>query len=365
MNSTSTKKLSFVLGTAGELIKVFPVLQQATEAGFDWNVLSTGQSGVNFLSQWRDFKLEDSRLHFALESDRDLKSSQQALKWFVKAWRLNRFPFSLSERSWLIVHGDTLSTLVGARWARRYKVKLAHIEAGLRSKSLWSPFPEEINRRCVSRWAHLHLTPDRAGVENLKQVSGEVVCTEGNSMKDALGKALEKPMASLQASDFPKKDFVLANIHRFENLNSRRRWDFIKKCLFQAAREQEVYLVLHPSTYEKIKSENSEEEFKSKGVQLLPRKMFSEFSHLLNDCRYLITDGGSNQEECFYLGKPCLILRDFTERMEGLGENAVLSEFDSHRIEAFLKDPEFYLRPQQNFDYKTSNIILAALRGES
>src|SRR5690606_39042805 len=145
----------------------------------------------------------------------------------------------------------------------------------------------------------------------------------------------------------PQHDFVLANIHRYENLKSETYWEKIKLSLKYAAESYPVYLVVHPSTAKKIQKEKSGDFFKRSGVNLIPRMPFHEFAHWLKACRYLITDGGSNQEECFYLGKPCLIMRKNTERQEGLGENCVLSRFDEATIKAFLEDPSKYKRESQ------------------
>lgn len=351
------QNLLFVLGTAGELIKTLPLILEAQRRGFHWKVLSTGQSGVNFIKQWDAFGLDPSQLIRPIASAEDLKSSQQALRWFIHASMLKKkYLHEVEECGAVIVHGDTLSTLVGAWWAQRSKKKLIHIEAGLRSQSLLSPFPEEINRRLVSRWVDLHFAPDPKSVEHLQmsKVGGEIFETHGNTMKDALGYILD----TSPPDNLPHPSFALANIHRFENLNSTSRWNEIKRCLFKAAEAQPVYLVLHPSTQEKIISESLSDEFSQRGIRLLPRMMFNDFAHWLKACRFLITDGGSNQEECYYLGKPCLILRSQTERLEGLAENCILSKFNTSTADSFLLNPEEFKRSSHEFDLKTSRFIL-------
>jgi UDP-N-acetylglucosamine 2-epimerase (non-hydrolysing) len=260
---------------------------------------------------------------------------------------------------WILVHGDTLSTLVGAIWARRTRRPLAHVEAGLRSKSLFNPFPEEINRRWVSKLAQVHFPPDDWSKENLllAGVKGKIIPTSGNTMGEALNLILQKP----PPPDLPKTDFVLANIHRFENLNSDENWAKIKNTLALASEKFPIYMVMHPSTEKKIREDKSGEIFKNPNFNLISRKPFHEFAHWLKACRYLISDGGSNQEECSYLGKPCLILRHNTERQEGLGASCVLSRFNSEIITDFLKRPEHFLKPPRALATQPSQIILDSL----
>ncbi len=349
------------MGTSGELIKIYPLLVAAEVKGLNWTVYSTGQSGVNFLKQWRQFELPEEKLQFLLRADSDLGSSRQALLWFLKAFFISTSALKahLNPGTEVLVHGDTLSTLLGSFWAKRTGLRLSHVEAGLRSNSLLNPFPEEISRRLVSKLADFHFSPDSWSFENLKKshTRGQIINTQGNTMGEALTLMLKRP----PPANLPRGAFVLANIHRFENLNSEANWKAIEKALTQAAREAPVYMVLHPSTEQKLISENRKDYLTQRGIHLIPRMPFHEFAHWLKACEYLVTDGGSNQEECSYLGKPCLILRHFTERQEGLDANCVLSKFDPELISGFLQNPAQFQRPAQSVEFKPSQIILDSL----
>jgi UDP-N-acetylglucosamine 2-epimerase (non-hydrolysing) len=96
---------------------------------------------------------------------------------------------------------------------------------------------------------------------------------------------------------------------------------------------------LHPPTKKQIEKQGLENELKkNQNIELRPRYDYFEFIKLINNSEFVISDGGSNQEECYYLGKPCLLLRNKTERNEGLGENVVLSKFNDEVIEDFTKN---------------------------
>lgn len=351
--------LNFILGTAAELIKLYPVIRLARESGHKVRLIATGQSRENLLMQFRDFSLPEAELQWLVESHGDLAKSSSALKWFSRAMFASKSRArELMPDGFMIVHGDTLSTLVGARLGRKLGLKVVHIEAGLRSKSLFNPFPEEIDRRLVSRWAEIHMCPDQTAEGNLKRagVRGTIVNTGGNTLMDAV---------RLSGDEIPTaKPFVLVNVHRFENLNSDPRWKAITKCVVQASEKLPVIFVTHPQTRHKLNQDpKTRALLESSRVEIRERMPFSEFIGLLKSSAYLITDGGSNQEECSYLGKPCLILRESTERVEGLDSCCLLSRFDQALIDRFMTNPDaFRSEPLFTMD-SPSQTILSRLQG--
>jgi UDP-N-acetylglucosamine 2-epimerase (non-hydrolysing) len=362
----------FCAGTAGELIKLFPLLREVDQSThLTWRLLFTGQSPVNFWRQWEDFVLDRSMAVSLQNTSKDLQTATQALAWFFRAVitmpkSINRQCMSTLSASpqagdiW-IVHGDTLSTLLGSIWAKRMSGVIAHIEAGLRSKYIFRPFPEEINRRLVSRMASLHFPQDEVARINLvsQSVKGEVISTNGNTLYDALA-----VLGDTNWGDpLPEAPFVIANIHRNENLSNTTRWEYIIETLCLAAQDQPVYLVMHPPTELKLKVDTAAlQRLTNAGVITLPRVTFRRFIQLINKSRYVISDGGSNQEECAYLGKPCLILREESERVEGLTESCLLSEFKTEKIHHFLSSPESYARQKTVFGETPSSVVVRTLQ---
>lgn len=353
--------LNFILGTAAELIKLYPVIRLARESGHKVRLVATGQSRENLLMQFRDFSLPEGELFWLVESHGDLAKSSSALKWFSRAMFASKSRArELMPDGFMIVHGDTLSTLVGARLGRKLGLKVVHVEAGLRSSSLFNPFPEEIDRRLVSRWAEIHMCPDQTAEGNLKRagVSGTIINTGGNTLMDAVRLSGESAESG--------KPFVLVNVHRFENLNSEPRWKAIVDCVVRASEKLPVVFVTHPQTRHKLNQDvKTRALLESSRIEIRERMPFSEFIGLLKASSYLITDGGSNQEECSYLGKPCLILRDATERVEGLETCCLLSRFEPALIERFMSNPNSFRAQPAFTNASPSQTILDRLQGSA
>ena len=366
------KKINSVLlcaGTAGELIKLYPILVRLEEQRAKWRFLFIGQSPVNFWKQWEDFGLPSKKVITLLKTKQDLKTSGQAFYWFIRAIItpvgnirniLNKELGSTDMTEFaVLVHGDTLSTLLGAVLAKRLHVGfIGHVEAGLRSDMLFKPFPEEITRRMVSRIANNHFTQDKLAYNNLtrSKVKGEIVTTEINTLYDALND-VEK---NFPDAVIPQKPYVVANLHRFENLNSKTRWLAMVDTLCEAAKLYSVYFVQHPPAAQKLETDaDAKRRLIDSGVILLPRQPFTTFIRMIQGSLFVISDGGSNQEECAYLGKPCLILRDNTERIEGLdGGSCLLTKFDKNLIEKFLHAPDIYVRAPVNIQESPSKLIV-------
>ena len=356
-------KLWISLGTAAELIKIYPLLHMASKRHIPWVVLSTGQSAVNFWKQWYDFGLPHEQALILQDSTEDLSSSQKAFYWFRRAIMKSKrdlikaLPAVSKDDCW-IVHGDTLSTLVGSRYANMLGVPLAHVEAGLRSSSILSPFPEEITRRMVSRWANWHFAPGdlpaNAITKSRHRAGSHIVNTHHNTLLDTLKIQLQSDIASDVSSGT-----VIVNIHRFENINNPKKWKSIVAIVQRAAKNRRVLFVMHPITAHKFSIDKSSYMLlKEENISFMERQVFTSFIRMLHGADFVISDGGSNQEECHYLGKPCLILRSHTERPEGLGGCCLLSEFSTSKIDKFLENPLVWRRPPVNAIENPSAIIL-------
>ncbi|MEK7356433.1 MAG: UDP-N-acetylglucosamine 2-epimerase, partial [Bdellovibrionota bacterium] len=156
--------------------------------------------------------------------------------------------------------------------------------------------------------------------------------------------------------------YAMVNIHRFENLNSPARWKTIIDTVVRAAEKTKLVFVMHPQTRHKLDGDRETmKRLTHPNIELRDRMPFSEFIGLLKRADYLISDGGSNQEECSYLGKPCLILRERTERTEGLETCCLLTRFEPELIDRFLADPMKYKTAPLAPSESPSSIILNSL----
>lgn len=356
----------FIAGTAAELIKMWPVMQRAERAGSEWRLLFTGQAPVGTLDQWREFQLPDARLTTLIERDADLRVAKEALAWFAKATatplaKLKTLTGAGSSALRIVVQGDTLSTLLGATFGVRLRAPVAHIEAGLRTASLREPFPEEISRRIVSRIGRMHFAPETTSYDALvrERTRGAIILTHGNTQLDALDAARAMP-TDVQ---LPEGEFGLVNIHRFETLISDDRKASVRRTLLRASERHRLQIVNHATTRAWLERETGfVRDMEKNGAAFLPRQPFVRFAAWLTKAAFVICDSGGNQEECEYLGKPCLLMRVHTERpIPSNRRCVVLSAFDAGRIDSFVADPRAYIDAPRELRERPSDIIWNAL----
>ena len=364
--------LWFSCGTAAELIKLFPVLDRAERSARPWFLLFTGQSPKSCRLQWDDFGFDAKKWVPVVERTHDLDNARDAAVWFSTA--LTRGLFRLNKRvedvqqapisrgqTW-VVHGDTLSTLLGAMYGARLGFRVAHIEAGLRSRRLREPFPEELLRTLVGQIATLHFPPEPSGKAHLERehARGTIVVTAGNTQLDAIEAALARPAPA----DLPSGAYGLVNIHRFETLISPERKRKVKATLVKASKRHRLVVVAHETTNAWIRGEpDFLRTLENNGAVWLPRQPFTKFAHWLGRAEFVIADSGGNQQECTHLGTPCLLLRDVTEvRIPPERTNVVLSRFDDALVDDFLRDPAKKRLPHLPLLEPPSDTIWAALQ---
>lgn len=215
---------------------------------------------------------------------------------------------------WVLVYGDTNSTLAGALAASKLHIKLAHVEAGLRSKNM--NMPEEINRIITDRLSNILFCPsdvavDNLALENYRNFDVEIF-NSGDVMYDAAlfyGERAKKPLwfDGLEADE----GFVLATIHRAENTDDPDRLREIILAINEIHQTTPVIIPLHPRTKKVIGT---------LGVELVAVTVdpigYLEMVYLLKHCRFVLSDSGGVQKEAYFFRKTCLILRDETEWTE-------------------------------------------------
>lgn len=326
------------VGTKAQLIKMAPVLRALDQEGLRYDFVLTGQHQETMTDLITAFGLRPPQHHLVGSSEAD--TPRKLLVWLFAVLRRGLRKDSLfanPDYRVCLVHGDTLSTLVGALLAKRHGIPVAHIEAGLRSHNWFHPFPEELTRIAVSKLADIFYCAGTWACNNvdaLRRKGTEVVDIHDNTLLDAVRYATR-----MQADASPEaKPYAIASIHRFENLRTRARLDFILEQIRIAAGYCPIRFVLHPVTRKKLEQSGWMQRLQDEpGIDLIPRMDYVRFLGLLSGARFIITDGGSNQEESAYLGLPCLLMRKHTERQEGIGGNAVLSRYDAKVIRDFLE----------------------------
>jgi UDP-N-acetylglucosamine 2-epimerase (non-hydrolysing) len=246
----------------------------------------------------------------------------------------------------VVTHGDTFTTWLGALMGKMTRTKVLHVESGLRSFNLRKPFPEELNRLITFRLADYYACQNDDAIANLSRHKGTKFNTHGNTQIDTLRFGVEH--ADRAELELPESKFVIATIHRYENIFDRQRFSRIVAELEEIARSVEVLFIRHPATglqLEKLGLASRIAE--NANIRLLPRLEYLPFIKAVQRAEFVVSDGGGNQVELAYLGKPTLIFRDEVEQQEGLGENAVLSRLDPKIIRDFVANYRNYAREPQ------------------
>ena len=250
----------------------------------------------------------------------------------------------------IILYGDTNSTLAGAVAAAKIHVPIVHIEAGLRSFN--KSMPEEINRIVCDHCSTLLFSPTKAGFENLKHegfpIDNEPPYTIDNPKVFHCGDIMydnslhfadiaEGKTDIIQRLKLTNKPFILATIHRDSNTDYSERLSAIFKALIQLSEECQVILPLHPRTNKLLKVNLNEELqkqiFNTPNIKLIPPVSFLEIIALERHAQLVMTDSGGVQKEAYFFQKPCIILRPETEWVEIVETgHAILADADESRI---------------------------------
>ena len=250
----------------------------------------------------------------------------------------------------IVLYGDTNSTLAGAIAAAKIHVPIVHIEAGLRSFN--KAMPEEINRIVCDHCSTLLFSPTLAGVENLKRegfpmdnngpytIDNPKVYHCGDIMYDNslhFANIAEEKTQIISKLGIENKPFILATIHRDSNTDHPERLSAIFSALIQLSQECQIVLPLHPRTAKLLKTNlNSEKQtqiFNSSSISLTPPVSFLEMIALERHAQLVMTDSGGVQKEAYFIKKPCIILRPETEWVEIVETgNAILADADENRI---------------------------------
>lgn len=355
--------IHIALGTKAQLIKTAPLMQMMQSKGIPYNYIFTGQhkKGVDELHDAFSLKKPD----IVLYSGKDIVSLFSMLIWSARLLSKSIFArnriFKGDRSGVVLVHGDTLTTLIGALMGRMAGLKVAHIEAGLRSSDFFHPFPEEITRVLTSYLADYFFCPGHWAIDNLNKRKGIKINTFENTLFDTLQAAVAK-MEDIDVN-IPKEKYCIVSIHRYENLLNKKRLNRIIEIVEDIALSCKVVFVLHPITEKKLNSYGLYGRLRENpAIELRGRYEYFRFIKLVYHSEFLVTDGGGNQEESFYMGKPCLLLRRKTERLEGLNRNVCLSKMDAAAIHSFLKNYRDFIIPVKKTGSSPSDIIVNEIK---
>jgi UDP-N-acetylglucosamine 2-epimerase (non-hydrolysing) len=302
-----------VLGTRPEVIKLAPVVAELRrDPAIDSIVVSTGQHR-EMLGQMLD------QFELVPDVDLDVMRPEQRLSDLTAGLVRGLGETLPSLRpDWVLVQGDTTTTLCGALAAFYEGIDVAHVEAGLRSGDDHSPFPEEANRRLVTRLATLHFCPTERSAWNLRRegVPGELVVVTGNTVIDALHWAVRRARSLAPPIARVRERRILLTLHRRESQGEAIRGACVAVRAIAGRGDTEIVFPVHPNPA--IRDVVLRELGGVEGVHVCEPLGYLPLVQVLDTCDLVLTDSGGLQEEGPALGKPVLVLRDTTERPEAV-----------------------------------------------
>lgn len=377
-SASSSLKVMTVFGTRPEGIKMAPIIRELERRSVDGSirqvVCSTGQH-----REMLDQVL--SLFGIVPDYDLDVMKGNQSPTQVAAAVISKLEPILQAEKpDWVLVQGDTTTVAAASLAAFYARAKVGHVEAGLRTYDKWQPFPEEVNRRVAGVIADLHFAPTDEAAANLRRegVRDEQILVTGNTVIDAVRWAATQPAPDLPLDGRRER---IENAERLILVTAHRRESFGKPledvCLALrdlAERYGELLQIVYPvhlnpnvqGTARRVLGDVP-------NVTLLPPLDYLPLVHLMKRVRLVLTDSGGIQEEAPALGKPVLVLRDVTERPEGVAAGTVrLVGTDRERIVAeaarLLDEPAAYERMARAVnpygDGRAAERIVRGLLGE-
>ena len=346
------KKILTVFGTRPEAIKMAPLVRAlASDERFDARVCVTAQH-----REMLDHVLE--LFDIVPDFDLDIMKTSQTLNNLTTAILLGLKPVLAEFKPDLIlVHGDTATTFAASLAAYHEQIKIGHVEAGLRTGNIYSPWPEEGNRKLTSAITNFHFAPTLGSKQNLlnEGVSENDIVVTGNTVIDALfwvreKLKQEKSLSTSLSSTFdyldPNKKLILVTAHRRESFGAgfKKICEALRQVAIKNPNTQVLYPVhLNPNVQDPVKK-------LLRGIDnifLIEPQQYLPFCYLMERASIILTDSGGIQEEAPSIGKPVLVMRDTTERPEAIKAGTVILvgtdiKLIVRKVEMLLSDSKEY-----------------------
>jgi UDP-N-acetylglucosamine 2-epimerase (non-hydrolysing) len=331
------KKIAYVLGTKAQFIKSKFILSNLVKNGFELTIIDTGQHKEltsreleSFASNYKYIKLT--------KNTKNISKITSMISWFIKIV-ISKHKVDLDpDLKYCLVHGDTISTLLGLIYSKRNNLNTIHIESGYRSNNWLKPFPEEIVRNIVTKYSNIVSVDGEEYLDNIKNIDRKkIIILKRNTIYDVVKE-------NLNEIKIDKKNVLTVTIHRTENIYNKKKLKELVSLLIDIASINKFHKIqwfCHDITMRALKKNmllkkliESEVELK----ELVPHKQF--LSEMINS-KAVITDGGSIAEECSIVNQNTVIWRDVVENINYLNKNVILSNYDKLKIIKYLKTVNF------------------------
>ncbi len=348
-------KILLVAGARPNFMKIAPLvhelnsLQDDKSAGKEvtWELVHTGQHYDYEMSKvfFEDFDIPQPDYFLSAGPGSHAEQTAKVMIEFEKVC-------GKAMPDIVVVVGDVNSTLACSVTAKKLNIKVAHVEAGLRSGDM--TMPEEINRIVTDSISDYLFISERSGVENLNREgkAEKKMFYVGNIMIDTLYYSLKK-LAGLPPCRNTDREYAVLTLHRPSNVDDRSRLEDILAALMEISNDMPIYFPVHPRTEKNIKDFGLAGRIDNSNIKLMPPKSYLDFLSLWKDAVLVLTDSGGLQEETTALGIPCFTIRENTERPITIeeGTNTLVGTTQKNILEAYTsfrsgakkgKVPEFW-----------------------
>lgn len=254
--------------------------------------------------------------------------------WFLKiSLSFNQIKIE-HEAKYCLIHGDTISTLVGLIFGKKNKLEVVHIESGLRSYNLFRPFPEEIIRMIVTKYSDVLSVDTKEAEKNIEKYIGykKIIRISRNTIYDSV-------VDLLKNQSLISVNCLTVTVHRTENLYNKKRLQNFVNLLIKINNLdifENINWYCHDVTIKALEKNGHLLILKNSGIKILGLVSHDKFLSILHSSRAVITDGGSIAEECSIMNLKTVIWRDVVENYNYLNENMLLSKYNEENIIGFL-----------------------------
>lgn len=328
-------KIAFVLGTKAQFIKSKYVLKELIKHNMNLTIIDTGQHKEITKLELKDLNNQFKYVSFS-NNENNISTVFQMFKWFLKIIFTKKKKKDLENIKVCMIHGDTLSTLIGLFIAKKHKMQVIHLESGLSSHKLIKPFPEEIIRRIVARFSDILVLDNKQSVKNTEKYSHKkkLIKISRNTVFDSIINSALKAETNVGKS-------LTVTVHRTENIyNINKLRDFVN--LLIEIKNKSIFETInwfcHDITINALRKNNFENLLLKNSINLKNLLKHDLFVRELLSSKAIITDGGSIAEECSILGLKTAIWRDVVENKDYLNEKVILTNYDKNSIIKFLQN---------------------------
>lgn len=331
--------INFLIGTKAQFIKCIPVINEAINRSISVNLYDLKQHPQT--TKELKVKIIDTYQYIELSSNsKDLGSYWELIKWFaINLFKFLLFPSKEIKKEICIVHGDTLSTLLGVVKVKRSGGKLVLLESGHKVPGIFKHFPESIIRYISAKFSDILIVN---GIDQINQleswkVKGDIIEISQNTIYESV--------LSEKLTEREESNIVLVSIHRTENLNNKNSLLLLTQNLISLTEKYKIIWCLHIPTKNKIKKYKLYDELIKNGVVLKNLIPYKEFLTIINNSEFVITDGGGVVEECRIIGTPTLVWRNEhldQNHLFDANTNLQLSYYNQETIDSFIKNYKKY-----------------------